>query len=66
MEKAAATVHPIGHAHHIPIGPKVVLESMTAKPTLKIRSVMVAIINLFIMLDPRKMPSATNFTEITK
>ena len=66
MERIAATVHPIGHADQIPKEPKAVLESMIANPTLKIKSVNVAIINLFIILEPRKMPSATNFAEITK
>ena len=66
MERIAATVHPIGHADQIPKDPKTVLESMIANPTLKIKSVNVAIINLFIILEPRKMPSATNFAEIKK
>ena len=66
MERIAATVHPIGHADQIPTEPKAVLESTIANPALKIKSVNVAIINLFIMFEPRKIPSATNFAEITK
>ena len=66
IERTAATVHPIGHANQIPTVPKAVSESTMASPTLKIKSVNVVIINLFIIFEPRKIPSATNFAEITK
>ena len=52
MERIAATVHPIGHADQIPTEPKAVLESTIANPTLKIKSVNVAIILSKTVLGP--------------
>ena len=66
MDSAAATHHPIGHAHQIPVAPSAVLEKQKASNTRRIKSVKVAIINFFIIPAPLKIPSATNFAETTK
>lgn len=57
---------PLGHAHQIPVAPRAVFEKTRARATRRIRSVKVAIMNRTISPEPRRMPSATSFAEITK
>ena len=64
-DKPAPIIQPIGHASHIPTVPSGA-ESITAKTTLNIKSVKVAVINAFIFPAPRSIPSATNFEEATE
>ena len=66
MERIDETVHPIGHAHHIPTDPSDVSERKNAIPTRRIKSVKVATINSFISPAPLRIPSATSFVETTK
>ena len=65
-ESIIAIIHPIGHAHHIPIGDFVKADKTNARQTRSIRSVNVAIINGSIALNPRNMPSATSFVATIK
>ena len=66
MDSTVATVHPIGHAHQIPVAPRIVLDRTYARTTRKTRSVKVAIIKFFIVPAPLNIPSATNYADITK
>lgn len=66
MDKNAAIVQPIGHAHQMPVDCKGVSDNRNANTTRSIKSTKVAIINCFIRLAPRKIPSATSFADTTK
>ena len=56
---------PTGQEHQIPVEPRAVLDRTTDRTTRRIRSVKVLIMNLPIMPEPRRTPSATSFTETT-
>lgn len=66
IDRAVAINHPIGHAHHIPVAPRLVFASKIASTTRRMRSVKVAIMNGFIAPEPRSTPSAANFAATTK
>ena len=66
MDSTAAVHQPTGQAHQMPVAPIAVLASVIARITRRIRSAKVAIINLFIMPAPRRMPSATSLAEMMK
>ena len=61
-----AMLHPIGHELHIPIGELNAPDKMKASTTRRMRSVNVAIMNCFIALEPRSIPSAVSFVDTTK
>lgn len=63
---AAAVDHPTGQAHQMPVAPRGVLARRIASATRITRPVKVAIMNLSIMAEPRRTPSATSLAETTK
>ena len=63
---AVAMLHPIGQELHIPIGELKAPDNMKARTTRSIRSVNVAIMNFFIALEPRSIPSAVSLVDTTK